>query len=188
MNIRLSIIAVTVLSIVCMAWTINRAPRKARKYAVTGTIFEVRMYCGGAEPENDVLNPKPIPTAGVKLYIRHSKVNTTAQPVFDSIVSDANGRFRINLAAGTYCFVEAWKTKKLVMPVNNQYEIWDTTCYRQQYTQCDYSLVVKSKMDSVSITLNRGCPWGQPCSEYYGPLPPSSPPVNSGGGQPGHQE
>lgn len=144
-------------------------------------------YCGGAAPSEEQMNPKPFPVANMTLYVKPSGTNNN-RAVIDSIVSDKDGKFTISLPAGTYCFLEKWKTKKYSVPADNDFVTYDTACYRQQFNQCDFVLEVKKGMKDPQIVLQRHCEWTTPCQSYHGPLPPSAPPTNRGGHQPGHQE
>ena len=179
-------LAIAILMIACTPGKHkNKAPVK---YTVSGTIFELRQYCGGARPSEEILHPKPLAVHGIKLYIRKSSVNSVANAIIDSVVSGFDGGFSLQLPAGTYCFIEAAKSGPIKIPVNDQFNSYDTACYRKTYSTCDYSVDVKSNVSAVKIVLDRHCPWNRPCVQYKGPLPPSAPPVNGNGQQPGHQE
>lgn len=184
MNQRPAIVAIIIACLFCIAWTIARTPRKPKCYEVTGTITLTHDYCGGAKPTEEQINPRPYSVKGTTLYIRRSSDNK----IVDSAVTDSAGNFKVQLVAGKYCFVEKWKTETLVIPANSKYETWDTACYRKQYNTCEYSLDLKQKTSGVNIILRRHCAWTRPCCSYRGPMPPSAPPVNRSGNQPGHQE
>src|SRR5574337_1247725 len=121
------------------------------KYTITGTVLEKHDYCGGAVPSPDQLHPKPYPEANAILYIKKGNSNTSLK-IVDTVRADAQGKFSVQLPAGDYCFVEAWKKGKLVMPKDDQYNKWDTACYRKNYTDCDFRLQV-TKNDNTQITL-----------------------------------
>jgi hypothetical protein len=173
MKNRLPLLLALIATITCVSWTLARTKRKPPKLQVKGTILQQSDYCGGA--------------ANVKLYIKKSGTNTN-KPAIDSIVSDKDGKFTVWLTPGVYCFVEKWKTEKYTLPANNSYVTYDSACYRQRYDQCDFVLEVKKDMNEPQIVLRRHCAWTTPCQSYNGPLPPSAPPSNRGGYQPGHQE
>jgi hypothetical protein len=169
------------------SWVVPKKKKKApKKFTVTGTIKEVRDYCGGAAPGPEQLNRKPYPVAGIKLYIRKGIENSATETIVDSIVSGADGKFTVELPAGQYCLVEAWKKPPVTVPQNNPNMTWDSACYVSMYKKCDYGLYVNSNKQLVEIVIPRHCAWTQPCGSYNGPLPPSAPPGRSG--QPGHQE
>lgn len=187
MNRILAILLTSIVSITCIAWTMNRARWKPRKVEVKGTILITHDYCGGARPGEDQLHPKPYPVNGTVMYIRKANSNDGSR-IIDSAVTDKDGKFTVKLAPGTYCFVEKWKKDKYVAPQNTQFATWDTACYRKRYNVCDYTFQVKGDTAQPRITLRKHCPWTTPCSHYNGPFPPSAPPVNRSGNQPGHQE
>lgn len=183
-------LAIAVLMVTCTSGRHkkNSADHTLKKYTVSGSVLEQRQYCGGARPAEEILHPKPAPAGGIKLYIRKSSSNETGKPIVDSLVSAADGTFSIQLPSGTYCFVEAAKKNALVMPQNDQFNTYDTACFRKNYNTCDFSVDVKSDVSKIEIVLERRCAWNRPCVQYRGPLPPAAPPVNGGGNQPGHQE
>jgi hypothetical protein len=156
--------------------------KNKKKYEISGTILINHDYCSGARPMEDERRPYAAP--GTKLYVRKSG----SLQILDSVTADSAGKFSIKLNAGNYCFVEKEKTAPLVMPKNSQHEVWDTACYRAEYNKCNFELTVSKNTSDVKITLRRYCAWTRPCCRYSGPLPPSAPPTNRGGFQPGHQE
>lgn len=167
------------------SWIIPPKKKKGvQKFQITGTILETRSYCGGAAPPPGMLaqlaTPTPIPLG--KLFVKKGETNIENAPIIATIVADTSGKFSISLPAGTYCLVEEWKSKKLVMPANDQYQTVDTTCYRKLYNAADYQLVVSNKnVGDVKIIFHRSCPWNQPCINYNGPLPPMAHPTNERG-------
>jgi len=178
-------ILIPALSVVC---GFARAKSKVKLYQVSGTVLITHDYCGGARLAEDQVNKQTYPVAGTTLYICRQGSDGNRQHYFDSIVCDSAGHFTTKLPAGKYCFVQKWRTEPLVYPVNTKFETWDTACYRQDYNNSDFILTVKGKMPAVKITLRRYCSWTRPCCTFTGPLPPSAPPTNRGGNQPGHQE
>lgn len=172
-------VLVAVISLAFAAGSSRRT--KPKTYAVSGKVWYVDPYCGGAAPP-DGETSHTYEAISKKIYVR--KKGSTA--VIDSLTSSATfGEFSIKLPAGEYEFVEAWKTEPLVMPKNSQYESWDTACYRNFYKTPDGTVTVnKENKSDVRIVIYRYCAWRKPCCSYSGPKPP----VNRGGQQPGHQE
>jgi hypothetical protein len=164
------------ICLIVFSFTLTSKKKKGVKYSVEGTVFEINPYCGGAAPSPEQENPKPHPKAGIKLLIRKGNFNDPQTPVIDSLVSDADGNFKIQLAPGTYSLIEPWKKEKYIVPQDRQYLHYDTACYRKMYHESDYTLVVKNKMKDVAITFQRHCQWQQPCAQYDGPLPPAANP------------
>lgn len=180
--------AITVTLLLCISLTAFRAARKNKKYEVSGTILIQQDYCGGARPADGQDGRRKFPQNGTTLYVCKQTFGGGRSRYFDSIVSDTAGRFSVKLPAGSYCFVEKWKTEPYVKPKDSQFEKWDTTCYRKEYDAYDFSLNVKGKTSGITLTVRRYCSWTRPCCTFSGPLPPAAPPTNRGGNQPGHQE
>lgn len=189
MNRTLHVLILFVFVAGSVAWTIESGKAKPKSFEVTGMMQIIHDYCGGARLSDEGAGPKPYPAPeGTTLYIRRGGSAADKTTVIDSVRCDTAGNFKIRLVAGTYTFFEKWKTEPLVMPVNSQYETWDTACYRYNYNKPDFSLTVKGKTKDVKITLFRHCSWSRPCCQYHGPLPPGAAPTNRRGNQPGHQE
>jgi hypothetical protein len=174
------------ISLCAFSWSGGKKKKKAPRFTVSGVVMEKRSYCGGAAPSPEQLNPEPYALAGVKLYVRKGNTNTHTAEIVDTIVTGTDGSFSIQLPAGDYCIVEAWKKGKMVVPPNTEYDTWDPVCYATRYAQCDYSLSVKGKVTGVNILFSRSCPWSQPCNHYTGPLPPAAHPPRQE--KPPHQE
>lgn len=177
----------TLVIVSCIGCTLFRGKRSAEKIEVKGTILQISDYCGGAAPSEEQQNPRPLPRANAKLYVRASSSNDGSR-IIDSILSGSDGKFTVSLTPGTYCLIEKPKTEKYAVPVDTKYVTFDTACHRKLYQQCDFVLEVKQGMKQPEIVLRHYCMWRRPCEAYNGPLPPSAPPVNRGGHQPGHQE
>ena len=166
----------------------RKATAQPVTYTVSGFVMEKQDYCGGAKPTEDMSNPAPVGKEGIKMYIRKSNVNSSDHTIIDSIVSGPEGTFSVQLPAGEYCFIETWKKGPLVYPQDDANTTWNKECYKKSFETCDLTLQVKENTSGHQIVLHRRCPWRNPCNTYRGPLPPSAPPVNRGGFQPGHQE
>lgn len=156
--------------------TLTKKKKKAVKFKLEGTITEVHPHCGGAAPTYDMQFPKPVPKAGIKLFVRKGNFNNPKEKIIDSLVSDAEGKFNISLPAGTYTFIEPWKKEKYQIPQNSKYSTYDTACYRKMYHQPDYTIELKNNTSGIAINFQRYCFWRMPCVQYDGPLPPASNP------------
>ncbi len=156
--------------------------KEDQNFTLEGTITEVLEYCGGAAPPDELAFPKPSPKAGIKLFVRKGNFNNPGEKIIDSLISDAEGKFKITLPEGTYTFIESWKKEKYQTPVNKSWYVYDTACYRKRYHEPDFTVEVKGNIKNIKINFVRYCSWSTPCIEYDGPLPPAS---NSGGGKRG---
>jgi len=168
------------ISLCISSWMCSPKKKKEKqKFQVTGSIMEMRTYCGGAQPSPEMMESinKPAPIPFGKVFVKKGTENKEKSEVIATIVADSIGNFSISLPAGTYCLVEEWKTKKFVLPENNEFQTVDSTCYRNLYNTGDYQLTISDKnIDGVKVIYHRHCPWGQPCISYHGPLPPMAQP------------
>lgn len=171
------IIPLLLLAVSLLAFSMKVAKKKKpATYSVEGTITETSAYCGGVAPSPEQQFPKPYPKAGIKLLVRKGNFNNPEEKIIDSFVSDAQGKFKIALPAGTYTFIEPWKREKYKTPQNDRNLTYDTACYRKKYHQPDYTLEVKKKVTDINIHFQRPCAWTTPCIIYNGPKPPSTDP------------
>jgi hypothetical protein len=165
------------LAISILAFSMKAVKKKKPvTFSVEGIITEASDYCGGAEPSPEQQFPKPYPKAGIKLLVRKGNFNNPKEKIIDSFVSDAEGKFKVSLPAGTYTFIEPWKRGKYKTPQDHPGLTYDTTCYRKRYYQPDYTLEVKNKVTGIKIHFQRHCAWTTPCVLYNGPMPPSTDP------------
>lgn len=155
------------------------AQRKQKYYYVSGTVTKTTSYCGGAAPSQEMLSElaKPRPVAGKQLFIKSGNENSKNSAVIQSVVTDSLGHFQIKLKNGTYCIVEEYKSKAIVIPNNDENSIWDVKCLQGEYAKCDYRILVENKnVSDININFHVPCIWSKPCLQYNGPLPPSAPP------------
>lgn len=146
------------------------------KFRVTGSIMQTTAYCGGAKPPQAILDslntPKGIPFG--KLFIRPGKKNASRAVKTYIIKADENGNFCIHLPAGHYCLVEEWKAKRFKLPLNDADHRVDSSCYRNLYSTCDFTLdIINKNLAGIKFVFHRSCPNNQPCISYHGPLHPS---------------
>jgi hypothetical protein len=150
------------------------------KFHVKGTIQLISAHCGGAAPTPDMRARERLPYAQpfTTVYFRDGNANYENKTILDSVTSDSVGNFSIDLAKGTYCIVEKYKTYPFKYPDDKE-ATWDTACYRNNFQRCDFVLDVTKNIDSVKIILAHNCIWRNPCvKNYHGPRPSSSVPLN----------
>lgn len=154
--------------------------RAVAKFKISGVVMQTMSYCGGAPPTREVLDsfntPKAMPFK--KLFIKPGISNKEETPFIDSIITDENGRFSLDLPEGNYCVVEEWKSRHFQLPLKNEQETVDSACFRNLYNSCDYQVKVSEKnIDNIKIIFHRPCVYNQPCRSYHGPLPPKAAPL-----------
>jgi hypothetical protein len=153
----------------------SSAQQHQKKYSVKGTATQTSDYCSGAympEREKELQTPKPL--SGKKIFIKQGSANSNKRKVTKETETDSLGNFEINLPAGTYCIVEEYKTKPLVIPKSNENINFDIECIKREWKKADYVLhIVNENVMGIKINYVHHCPWSQPCSQYTGPLPAS---------------
>ena len=157
-----------------MSEAYRSAAQGERRVQISGTVFETRQYCGGANPSEEILEAmrRPRPLANYEMYVRASSVNALASPVLLKFTTDANGNFQIALAEGEYCILEAGKkdavripdfteeNRKLAKtdPAATPYSLTSPKCLTDWWQTCDKVLRVgKENQKGVRIELRRGC-------------------------------
>jgi hypothetical protein len=145
------------------------------KFKITGVVMQTMSYCGGAQPTRQILDsfntPRALPFK--KLFIKVGKSNKEGTSFIDSVISDGNGRFSVDLQRGNYCVVEEWKSKPFQLPLKKENETLDSVCFRNLYDSCDYQFTVSDKnIENIKIIFHSPCFYNQPCRSYHGALPP----------------
>lgn len=154
---------------------------KEKSYTVSGTITFSSAYCGGTEPTDEQLwrLAQTRPYANKRFYLKHGTVNTLEKPVIDTINSDAEGRFELQLSAGEYCILQDQQLDRWILDWydSNQRNIiftTDTNCLENWWDQCIVQFTVTDSNVTLSnIHVSRPCflPEGVPCLIYNGPIP-----------------
>ena len=151
---------------------------------VKGMITETQSYCGGAAPPQDLLDElsKPKPIKGYYLYVRRNS-NEMKNPILHRIITDSNGKFKINLPVGIYSVVdESKKDSQVYNEYINTYKQAsesfgpiDVKCYLKYFSTPDFSIKVEKAKKTINIEYNyhRSCSWSRtPCIEFRGQYPP----------------
>jgi hypothetical protein len=147
---------------------------------LSGTVQVTEACCGGAySPERiaDARGPKP---AQKRLLIRRGERNSTSTPVAE-VISDAQGRFEVDLPPGTYCLVEAEKRapppKRKKGSTNTGHLVTDWDCLREAFKQCDATATLTETAPAeLQLQFHRACFGAGRCVQWTGPLPPSAAP------------
>ncbi len=143
---------------------------------VSGHITQTSDYCGGARPSDELLEnlKKPSPLENKIIFIKIGTANNSSIKYFQKVITDSNGDFVVTLKAGmTYCFIEEWKQKKLLIPEDTKYLTWDAKCLEARYHTADFVLKVKRiKNPIITINYHNPCFYSPYCGTYTGPLPP----------------
>lgn len=167
-NIK-ALTTITMLSIALIS-CIAFAPKK--KYKVTGLVTETSNPCGGARPpkgmEEQMRTPKPL--ANKKLIVRKGNSNSQKSKIVAEITTNEEGKFELDLPAGTYSFVEIEKTK-FILPANDKFNTYDADCLKKEFAKPDGLLTVKQSENKIEINFHKPCFYKMPCQTYTGPMP-----------------
>ncbi len=148
---------------------------------VHGTVTIASNYCGGAAPsremEEELARPKPYP--GKKLYLRKGKTNDVRSPLIDSVITDAEGKFHLQLKPGDYCLLLPEQKSMAAFNALRGYQqlvVTDEACFKNWFAKGFYTFRVEEDGHSVEFKLDifRQCfvPEGVDCLDYIGPYPP----------------
>lgn len=110
--------------------------------------------------------------AGYRLYFRAGTTNDTMVPVADSAVTDANGRYRVALAPGTYMIL----LREQLLPYDQLLKSYAGTryqvrpeCLQQWWTQPRLLFTVTEKTlqaPSLELVFNENTPVPCPCISF----------------------
>lgn len=153
---------------------------ETKSFPVSGTIFYSESYCGGARPTDEMYLEitRERPYAGKKMYLLKGNKNEENKSIYDSIVPDSEGNFKLDLPPGEYCLIQSIQRDKKVFAYceNTKDEIEaDRKCMEDWWSACFYSFTVSDKpIENIKLNFYRPCflPEGIPCLSYNGPMPP----------------
>lgn len=148
------------------------------KRTISGKVTQSSQYCGGAEPDPEILQQMNAKQkyAGKKFYIRKDTLNSSKKPIELSFTSDANGNFSFQLPPGTYMIlleeqIKEPDVKKYNSPSQNVNEKCLTDWWKKPY----YVLVIGDKdITGLDFHFYHRCFINTdiPCLSYIGPMPP----------------
>lgn len=157
---------------------------RAQRYVLKGKVTTTRKYCGGARPTDEILQEfnTPQPAVGMELYLKEGATGNLSAPILDTIVTNADGEFRLKLPLGDYVIVDAKHAdkshyrhlKRTYADKTDNYEPIDMGCLEKWAAQTLMNITV-TEQDVMLNTINIqiGCSWDEvPCATYTGPYPP----------------
>jgi hypothetical protein len=153
-----------------------------KTFAVTGHILIQGSYCGGAAPSKEMEEEarRPKPYAKQPLLIREGKANALGTAMVTRTTTDANGDFKVDLPAGSYCLVLAEKERTRDAGFYNlTYMQVDKPCDTRWLNTCDITFTVADRpVSGLRLTLQKKCfiESLSPCITYTGPKPGSAAP------------
>lgn len=172
-----SILYLCLFSVLVSCKSSEKADAKTvMSYAVLGQLTQTSQHCGGMRPspemEQELRTPKPYQ---LKLYLRKDSVNRLETPIIQEIMPDAEGKFELKLAPGTYCIVREWQLKEADPASVRKADIQvKEDCFREKWTECFKSFeVVDTSVDLGAMNIKHRCFLPDfPCIRFTGPMPP----------------
>ena len=153
-------------------------------YSVTGKVTGGNNHCGGDELGEEDLKElaRPFTISGTEFYIRKGKTNDVSKPIYKTITTDKEGKFKIDLPAGDYVIVEAEKKDKTkyneylknFKKKTETYDPIDKACLKKWLaTPLAGFTVINSETPEIKIHIVKPCAWNAiPCANYTGSPPP----------------
>lgn len=152
-------------------------------FLVNGTVTQSFSYCGGMRPTDEdyyeMTRAKPM--SGT-FFIRRGLFNDVNEKIIDTIVSDAHGKFSIQLPKGEYCIIghdrlDSNYVKSILKnhsKPTQYYSAADSNClYRWLKSPLTYFKLDSVETTSISWDIHHPCSWDDIiCVDYFGPLPP----------------
>ena len=144
-------------------------------YNVSGKIITNKLYCGGAQPTQAILDALKTPIAfkNKTLYVKYQSDNYSEQEVVSSFTSNNLGEFTLQLKPGKYAvFVEEQINKQDYKDRENL--ILDQACSKAWLNKPYYIIdVVNEHINGIEFTFPKRCfiKEDNPCLRYTGPRP-----------------
>ncbi len=179
--IRSSTIIILLAATLCACKGGEKSRKSGQEFTVSGKITLKERWCGGMAPDPQYLEEftKVKPYYGKVLYIREGLGNDINKPIVDTITSDKEGKYSIQLRKGTYTAVQQEHLTEEVLTKytskTGQLRTKDPDCIRAWWDKGVMSFEVKGEdLTNLNIHIKRACfrPEGVPCLQYYGPYPP----------------
>ncbi len=153
----------------------NNSTTSQEQITISGVIKYHRPYCGGAAPPPEQENGKTTTFANHKMFV--TKTNETERKIIKEFITDANGRFSIELPTGEYNFFGEHKILPFDEFVAQNSGAGDVVlknyeCLKNWYNTPEF--VVNLTADTtINFTYSERCFTKlNPCLEYKGALRP----------------
>lgn len=145
----------------------------AQKVKIKIDVAYLQPYCGGARPDESIVQEMEKPKALRNAYFVILHENGRA----DSVKTDQNGVLSFRLRKGEYKIYEAWRYK-MYTPHNMPITSFDKDCLRSEWEK--FAFVVKVKNHKYSVTavnqIVEYCDWTLPCWTAEILVPPGAAP------------
>ena len=131
----------------------------AQKRMIRYQVTQTQPYCGGARPTPDMEKDAHL----AKPYMRKTLIYISSKGKVDSVKTDDNGFFSINVKKGTYKFYEPWKYYKKSQD-GSPIDHFDKKCLEAEWKKEDILMKAGKKTETVTNNISEGkCQWQYPC-------------------------
>jgi hypothetical protein len=143
------------------------AGSRQKEISVTLHIRYHRQYCGGAHPNDEILQEleEKQPYAEKSVYLRFGRTNNNTEAPLKVLKTDKNGKIRLKLAPNTYCLVAEHKNK-WIPNQNLEIENNEKRCQEWQRT-CDAIFTILPEAPKTDIPIE----FFFTCNPCYPPAP-----------------
>lgn len=149
----------------------------AQTINIKGNVKQTFSYCGGARPDESLLDrlATPVSFGGKKFYIRKGKTNNLKNKVILGFETDSIGNFSFEIKPGVYSILLEeqlnWINPKEYSSRNQKV---DENCLKKWWSKPYYLLVVtKFNNKKLDFLFQHRCFINNeiPCIEYIGEMP-----------------
>jgi|GEM_PF-1017171 len=154
--------------------TVPPAPPDTITFAVEGRILVATQYCSGHRPRPEVLEEakKHKPRAGVKVFFRNGNTNSEKEPLIDSALTDAQGKYRARLRPGAYCLIieeQALPPGFKASRYAHKAAVSSEDCYAKWWANCCSAFTLSSDTTLKNIRVDQNCMVSTLCPCIYNP-------------------
>ncbi len=157
----------------------NPVEEKRVKQTISGTVTTSGSYCGGVAPSNEMLQDVQAtrPMNGFMIYVKKGSENKLSSCIVDSICTDSNGNYSLDLRPGKYVLLQKEQLNKHIFEKYKSSKSMqvDLDCMQLWWKKGLASIIVGTdRLDSLNFHFQKRCfvPLSIPCLRYTGHYPP----------------
>jgi len=130
------------------------------KFTVSGKIETNKFILQGIPPTEEVIKErkKKIPYEGYKVYVRKGTLNKITSPIIDSVVTNLNGEFMLELLPGEYLLLSSHQKTRTIFSQfqNDEHYHVDEKCLKKWWENGIKKLTVEDKpVNEVYIYIQK---------------------------------
>jgi hypothetical protein len=163
--------------IIIVVFLFGITTNQAQTCKISGNVKQTFSYCGGARPDDSLLErlAKPVAFVGKKFYIRKGKTNILKSKVILGFETDSLGNFSFYIKPGIYSILLEEQLKRVNSKnYSSHNQSVDEKCLKKWWSKPYYLLVVtKPKNQKLDFLFQHRCFINNeiPCIEYIGEMP-----------------